>query len=56
MLVLAVAFWVFTLVDFSATPARDVRTFPRNTWLVIITFGSVVGCMAWWLVGRPLRL
>lgn len=55
MLIFAVAFWAFTLIDFSATPAREIRTFPRNAWLVIITFGSVPGCIAWWLFGRPLR-
>jgi hypothetical protein len=55
MLIVAVVFWAFTLIDFSATPDRDVRTFPRNAWLVIITFGSVLGCIAWWLVGRPSR-
>lgn len=55
MLIFAVVFWAFTLIDFSATPAREIRTFPRNAWLVIITFGSVPGCIAWWLFGRPLR-
>ena len=56
MLIPVLAFWAFTLIDFSGTPERGIRTFPRNTWLLIITLGSVVGCLAWWLVGRPVRL
>lgn len=55
MLIPILAFWAYLLIDFSRTPEREVRTFPRDTWLAIITFGSVLGCIAWWLVGRPDR-
>jgi hypothetical protein len=53
VLIPALAFWAYSLVDFSRTPDIGIRTFARDTWLVILTFGSVVGCAAWWLNGRP---
>lgn len=49
----ALAFWVYALVDFSRTPERDVATFPRPVWLVLLVLGSVVGAVAWFAVGRP---
>lgn len=49
----ALAFWVYALVDFSRTPERDAGTFPRSVWLVLLVPGSVVGAVAWFAVGRP---
>lgn len=49
----ALAFWAYSLADFARAPEREMRTFPRSAWLVIMTFGSVVGCLVWWLTGRP---
>ena len=53
LLVPALGFWAYSLVDFSRTPDHEIRTFSHDTWLVIMTFGSVVGCLAWWANGRP---
>lgn len=55
VLIPTLTFWAYSLIDFSRTPEHEMRTFPRDTWLVIITFGSVLGCIAWWRVGRPDR-
>jgi len=49
----ALAFWVYALVDFSRTPERDIATFSRSFWLVLLVLGSVVGAVAWFAVGRP---
>lgn len=49
----ALAFWVYALVDFSHTPERDVATFSRSVWLVLLVLGSVVAAVAWFAVGRP---
>lgn len=49
----AVAFWAWCLVDFTRTPERDVRTFPRPVWMVLLVLGSVVGAVLWAAVGRP---
>ncbi|MEZ2389327.1 PLDc N-terminal domain-containing protein [bacterium RCC_150] len=45
--------WVVGLVDFSQTDEKDMRTFPKEVWLLILVLGSVVGGIAWLLGGRP---
>ncbi len=55
VVLVAVAFWVFCLVDFTRTPERDVRTFSRPVWMVLLVLGSVVGSLAWVALGRPPR-
>ncbi|MGT2462854.1 PLDc N-terminal domain-containing protein [Sinomonas atrocyanea] len=47
------AFWVFSIVDLVRSDSQNVQVFPREAWLAIIIFGSVVGCLAWWFLGRP---
>lgn len=51
--VAASGFWVYCLVDFSRTDERDMRTFSRPVWLVLLVFGSVVGGLMWLFAGRP---
>jgi hypothetical protein len=53
MFIAVLGFWAYSLVDFSRTPEREIRMFTRDTWLLVITFGSVIGCIAWWTTGRP---
>jgi hypothetical protein len=55
LVVLAVGllFWGYCIVDFTRTPASEVRNLPQVAWLVILVFGSVVGALAWWFLGRP---
>lgn len=53
VLLAALTFWAFALLDFASTPERQVRTFPRQVWLVILVLGSVAGGVAWWVAGRP---
>lgn len=50
-----VAFYFWTLWDFSRTPESEMRTFPRQTWLVLLVFGSILGAAAWVTIGRPLK-
>ncbi|WP_285242252.1 PLDc N-terminal domain-containing protein [Pseudarthrobacter sp. fls2-241-R2A-127] len=52
-LIPCVAIWAYSLVDFSQTDERDMRTFNRDTWLVLLVLGSVVGGLAWLIAGRP---
>ena len=47
-------FWAHSLIDFSRTPERQVRTFPRAPGSRSSRLAAV-GCVAWWLVGRPRR-
>lgn len=55
VLVLAAAAWGWCLADVARTDERDVRTYPKQVWLVIVCFGSVVGGLYWLAAGRPLR-
>lgn len=53
VLIPCLAIWGYSLVDFSQTDERDMRTFGRDVWLVLLVFGSVVGGVAWLVAGRP---
>lgn len=53
ILVPCLGVWGYSLVDFSRTDERDMRTFSRDVWLVILVLGSVVGGIAWLMGGRP---
>jgi hypothetical protein len=48
-------FWGYCLLDFTQADEREIRTFTRPVWLVILAFGSVLGGMLWLSVGRPER-
>jgi hypothetical protein len=54
-LAVGLLFWAYCLVDFTRTPASEVRSLPQVLWLAILVFGSVVGALAWWFLGRPQR-
>jgi hypothetical protein len=53
VLVIVVGFWAYCLRDFARTDEREMRTFSRPVWLVLLVFGSVLGGMMWLRVGRP---
>lgn len=55
VLAVGLVFWAWCIVDFTRTPASEVRSLPQVAWLVILVFGSVVGALAWWFFGRPQR-
>ncbi len=49
----ALIFWAYCVVDFARTDERQLRTFPRPVWIVILLLGSVAGAMLWLVAGRP---
>jgi MFS superfamily sulfate permease-like transporter len=53
VLVAALIFWGYCLLDFMQTDEREIRTLSRPVWLVILIFGSVVGGLLWLSTGRP---
>ena len=53
VLVAALVFWAYCLVDFTRTAEWEIRTVPRHVWVVLLVFGSVAGGIAWWMLGRP---
>ncbi len=55
VLVAALVFWGYCLLDFAQTEERAMRTFSKSVWVVILVFGSVIGGLLWLSVGRPQR-
>jgi len=53
VLITALAFWGYCLVDFVQSDERLIRTFPKQVWLVLLVLGSVVGGVLWLIYGRP---
>lgn len=41
VLIPCLAIWGYSLVDFSQTDERQMRTFSKDIWLVLLVFGSV---------------
>jgi hypothetical protein len=55
LLLLAVAFWGYCLVDYTRTDPRDMRTLDPTVWLFVLVLGSVAGGVVWMVHGRPQR-
>ncbi len=51
---IAVALWVFCVVDVVNTGESDVRHMARTTWLSTVLFVPLVGSVLWLSLGRPL--
>jgi hypothetical protein len=49
----AIAFWAYCLYDFASTPEQQMRTYPRQVWLVLLVFLNVFGGVMWLYLGRP---
>ena len=47
--------WAYALWDFSHTPEREIRAYPRETWLIFLTVFSIFGALMWLRIGRPPR-
>jgi hypothetical protein len=52
---LAIGLVVYCLVECLQSPGRDVRTFRKPTWIVVILLLPVGGALAWLVAGRPHR-
>ncbi|MFI7499558.1 hypothetical protein ACIBVL_13815 [Streptomyces sp. NPDC049687] len=52
LMVLAVAIWLFALIECIRTPADRVRFVPKLLWLLILLNGSVLAAVAWAYLGR----
>ncbi|MCZ9884595.1 hypothetical protein [Arthrobacter sp. B2a2-09] len=53
VLVVCLGIWAYSVVDFGETDERDMRTFTKEVWGVILIFGCVFGGIAWLVGGRP---
>jgi hypothetical protein len=50
-----VGFVVPCLIDVAVTPASDLRSLTKPSWLLIVACLSAFGAVAWLAVGRPDR-
>lgn len=55
VILVAAGFWIYCLVDFSRTDGSDMQVFTRPVWIVLLAFGSVLGALLWFFLGRPER-
>ncbi|MGV1003405.1 MAG: hypothetical protein ACOYEV_01295 [Candidatus Nanopelagicales bacterium] len=53
VLVVLIAFYVFTLLDIGRTPKSEIRYVPRAVWVVTVIVTGALGAAAWYLFGRP---
>lgn len=49
---LAVAFWVYSIVDCAVQPPMRHRGVSKPAWLVIVVLLPVVGGVVWFVIGR----
>lgn len=52
LVVVAVAFWVFTIVDCAAQPPTRHRGVSKPVWILIVVLLPVLGGVLWLIVGR----
>lgn len=55
LVVVAVAFTIYTLVDVLLTERRRVRAFPKALWAVLVVLVPVIGGLLWLIVGKARR-
>ena len=55
LIVVAVAFTIYTLVDVLLTERSRVRAFPKALWAVVVTLLPVIGGLLWLFVGKARR-
>lgn len=48
----AIAFWVYTIVDAALTSRDRVRAFSKAAWLAIVVLLPVIGGIIWLIVGK----
>jgi hypothetical protein len=49
----AIGFWGYCLVDFTRTDELEMRLFSKPVWVVLLVFTSILGSLLWLFVGRP---
>lgn len=50
--ILAVAFYIYTIIDILRTPKAGTRTLPKFVWLLIAVLIPIIGGAFWLLLGR----
>lgn len=53
--VVAVAFWVYSVVDVLMTDRSRFRAFPKQVWALVVGLLPVIGGVLWLVVGKARR-
>ena len=53
LILLALAVYIWFIVDVLRTPASMTRTLPKFVWLLIVVLLPLLGGVLWLLAGRP---
>jgi hypothetical protein len=49
---IAIAFWLFCLIDVITTPEEQCRNLPKVAWILIVLFLAEIGGIVWLAAGR----
>ena len=49
---LALAVWIFCIIDVITTPESEVRNLPKVVWLLLVIVLVDIGSIAWLVAGR----
>lgn len=49
---IAIAFWLFCLIDVITTPEQQCRNLPKLAWVLIVLFLAEIGGIVWLVAGR----
>ncbi|MCF8531096.1 MAG: PLD nuclease N-terminal domain-containing protein [Candidatus Nanopelagicales bacterium] len=49
---LAIAFYIYAIIDVARTPKSSTRTLPKYVWLIIAVVLPIIGGLFWLLLGR----
>ncbi len=49
---LAIAFYIYTIIDVIRTPQSSTRTLPKYVWLIIAVVLPIIGGIFWLFFGR----
>ena len=52
LVLLAVALYIYFIIDVARTPKGQARTFPKWLWLLLVILLPLVGGALWLLLGR----
>ena len=52
----AVALYIYGIIDVLRSPREEVRSLPRAVWLLIVVLLPILGDLLWLLLGRTWRL
>jgi NADH:ubiquinone oxidoreductase subunit 6 (subunit J) len=54
-IIVAVAFYIWFVIDVAQNPKSGVRNLPKGVWLLIVVVLPILGGIIWMLAGRPKR-